>query len=104
MYSIELSDDAISDYENAVAWYEAQKPGLGFDFTVRLAEVFEFIESAPETQRFLYENRRFAFVKQFPYKVYFMVEQVNVRVVVFAILHNKRNPQIWKKRDKDSRK
>ncbi len=26
MYYIELSDEAISDYENAVAWYEAQKP------------------------------------------------------------------------------
>ncbi len=103
MYSIGLSDEAISDYENAVAWYETQKPGLGFDFTVRLTDVFESIESAPETQRFLYENRRFAFVRQFPFKIYFLVDEPNRRIVVFAILHNKRDPQIWKKRDKDSR-
>ncbi|GAB4488289.1 MAG: hypothetical protein OHK0019_04390 [Saprospiraceae bacterium] len=64
MYSIELSDEAKTDYENAVAWYEEQKVGLGFDFSVRLAEIFESIEQFPERQRFLYENRRFAFVKQ----------------------------------------
>jgi len=65
---------------------------------VRIADVFETIENAPESQRFLYENRRFAFVKQFPYKVYFLVDEPNLRVVVFAILHNKRAPQIWKER------
>jgi hypothetical protein len=52
MYSIELTDEAISDYEKAVAWYEAQKPGLGFDFTVRLSDVFESIESAPKHNDF----------------------------------------------------
>lgn len=67
MYSIELSDEATTDYEDAVAWYEEQKVGLGFDFSVRLAEIFEAIEQFPERQRFLYENRRFAFIKQFPY-------------------------------------
>ena len=69
MYTIELSDAAITDYESAVAWYEGQKPGLGFDFTVRLADIFEIIESTPETQRFLYENRRYAFINQFPFNI-----------------------------------
>lgn len=98
MYTIELSDEARNDYENAIAWYEEQKAGLGFDFSVRLAEIFEAIENAPERQRFLYGNRRFAFVKQFPYKVYFLVDEVNLTIVVFAILHSKRDPHIWKKR------
>lgn len=99
MYTVELSDEAKADYENAVAWYEEQKLGLGFDFSVRLAEVFESIEQFPERQRFLYENRRFAFVKQFPYKVYFIVDEANLRIIVFAILHEKRDPQIWQKRN-----
>jgi plasmid stabilization system protein ParE len=62
LYTIELSDEAIADYE----------------------------------------NRRFAFVRQFPFKVYFLVDDPNQRIVVFAILHNHRDPPIWKKRDKDS--
>ena len=98
MYNLELSDEAIADYESAVAWYEEQKTGLGFDFSVRLSDCFEAIERAPETQRFLYENRRFAFVKQFPYKVYFFTDEAQLRVVVFAILHDKRDPKMWRKR------
>ncbi|MBK7938435.1 MAG: type II toxin-antitoxin system RelE/ParE family toxin [Lewinellaceae bacterium] len=98
MYSIELSDEAQADYENAVVWYEGQKVGLGFDFSVRLAEVFESIGQFPERQRFIYDDRRFAFVKQFPYKVYFIVDEPNLHIIVFAILHEKRDTQIWKKR------
>jgi hypothetical protein len=35
-YSVQLSDEAISDYEDAVTWYELKKTGLGFDFSLRL--------------------------------------------------------------------
>jgi plasmid stabilization system protein ParE len=101
MYTVELSNDAVADYENAIAWYEEQKTGLGFDFSVRLAEVFESIEQYPERQRFLFENRRFAFVKQFPYKVYFIVDEAEHLIIVFAILHNKRDPAVWQKRSKN---
>lgn len=52
MYTIELSDEARADYENAVAWYEEQKAGLGFDFSVRLAEIFESIEHSLEDKDF----------------------------------------------------
>ena len=40
MYDVELSDEAISDYQSAVSWYEEQKSGLGFDFSVRLSDAF----------------------------------------------------------------
>lgn len=66
MYQLQLSEEAIADYENAVAWYEEQKTGLGFEFSVRLAEALEGIETNPTAQRFLYENRRFAFINSFP--------------------------------------
>ncbi len=101
MYNLQLSDDAIADYESAVAWYEKQKSGLGFDFSVRLTETFEAIEAHPTAQRFLYENRRFAFVKKFPFIVYFLLDEINFRIIVFAILHEKRDQQVWKKRSKD---
>ena len=100
MYQLQLSEEAVADYESAVAWYEEQKTGLGFEFSVRLSEAFETIETNPTAQRFLYENKRFAFVKQFPYNIYFLVDEANLRIVVFAILHEKRNPQVWKKRNK----
>lgn len=35
---------------------------------------------------------------KFPYKVYFIVDDSNLSIIVFAILHEKRDPQIWQKR------
>ncbi len=100
MYDLELSEEAISDYESALAWYEEQKTGLGFDFSVRLSDLFSDIVEHPSAQRFLFGNCRFAFVKQFPFKVYFFVDEANLSILIFAILHEKRNPEIWKKRSK----
>jgi plasmid stabilization system protein ParE len=98
MYDVELSDEAIADYESAVTWYEEQKRSLGFDFSVRLSDVFTDIAEQPSAQRFLFKNCRFAFVKQFPFKVYFFVDEANLSIIVFAILHEKRSPQVWQKR------
>ncbi|MFM9948608.1 MAG: hypothetical protein ACKV1O_11775 [Saprospiraceae bacterium] len=100
MYDVELSDEAISDYQSAVSWYEEQKSGLGFDFSVRLSDAFTDIGERPSTQRFLFGNCRFAFVKQFPFKVYFFVDEDKLSILIFAILHEKRNPQVWQKRSK----
>jgi hypothetical protein len=55
-----LSDEAIADADEAVAWYEAQKTGLGFDFSLQLAEMLQKIEETPESQRFLFDNKRYA--------------------------------------------
>lgn len=101
MFILQLSDEAIADYEEAVAWYESQNPGLGLEFSVQLTDVFEKIEANPTAQNFLYENRRFTKLKQFPYKVFFLLDEINGEVIVFAILHEKRHPDIWKKRSGD---
>ena len=66
MFSLHLTEEAIVDYEDAVAWYESQKPGLGAEFSFRLTEVFENIEAYPTEQRYLHDNRRYAKLKQFP--------------------------------------
>jgi hypothetical protein len=65
MFTLQLSDEAISDYDDAVGWYESKKQGLGLEFSVQLTEVFEKIEANPTAQNFLYENRRFTRLKNF---------------------------------------
>jgi len=98
MFYLQLSEEAVADYEEAVAWYEAQKPGLGAEFSAHLNAIFEQIEAEPTSQRFLYENRRYANLKRFPYKVFFLVDESAGDIIVFAVLHEKRHPDIWKNR------
>ena len=99
-YSVQLSDEAISDYDEAATWYEQQKTGLGFDFSLRLSEALEQIETFPAAQPLLYDNKRCAYLKQFPYKVFFVFEAAQPDIVVFAILHDKRHPAMWRKRSR----
>ncbi len=96
--TLKLADEAIADYEDAVAWYNEQKAGLGFDFSVRVMEAFEKIETNPTGQQFLYKDRRCTRLKHFPYKIYFLLNELEQSVLVFAILHDKRHPDTWKSR------
>jgi len=98
-FSVQLSNEAIQDYDEAVAWYEGQQKGLGFDFSYRLSETLEQIENFPASSQLLYKNCRCAVLKQFPYKVFYVFEETQPDILVFAILHDKRHPDMWKRRE-----
>ncbi len=97
-YTVDLTDEALEDYDEASAYYEQQKMGLGFDFSFRLTETLEMIENAPSIHPSVEGNVRYAHLKQFPYKVFFEFEKNQPEVMVFAILHDKRHPDYWRKR------
>jgi len=97
-YLVNFSPDAQNDYNEAVDWYENQSSGLGFEFTLRLTEFIDLIEQTPHHMRFLMENARYGKLKQFPFKVYFIIDEAAQSITIFAILHEKRHPNIWKKR------
>jgi toxin ParE1/3/4 len=97
-HNIKLSNEAIQDYDEAVAWYEGQQKGLGFDFSYRLSETLEQIENFPASFQLLHQNRRCAVLKQFPYKVFYVFKETQPDVLVFAILHDKQHPDLWQRR------
>ena len=91
-----LRVEAQDEFDLAFDWYEAQQPGLGVDFADRVQETLDQIARSPRTHESVLEDVRRAVVRRFPYCVYYRVERS--RVLVFAILHAKRNPTRWKKR------
>ncbi len=88
--------EAKADVEDAALWYEAQRVGLGFDFTDDLDRVLmrirenalQFPEIEPEVRRGL--------LARFPYAVYFEVEDETAEIV--AVLHQRRRPGVWRDR------
>ena len=57
---------------------------------------FDRISATPEIYATVYREVRKAQVRRFPYSVYYRLRPD--RVVVLAVFHNKRNPNIWKSR------
>jgi plasmid stabilization system protein ParE len=93
---------ARTEFDEAFDWYERQRPGLGVEFAERVQAVFERISATPEMHAPVYRDVRKASVRQFPYSVFYR-DRVD-RVVVLAVLHNRRDPSIWKSRaDREER-
>ena len=97
-WTLDIHDDALSDIDEAAAWYEKREAGLGAEFarTVRLA--IDELSAAP----LLYKIRsrkfevRWFLPPRFPYRIIYRIDGDVVRV--FAITHSARHDQVWKKR------
>lgn len=88
--------EAEADLTAAKAWYETHRQGLARKFRLRVAEAFERISNMLELHAELYNGVRRSFIQQFPYAVFYRVEEN--RVVVIAVLHTRRDPKRWKRR------
>jgi plasmid stabilization system protein ParE len=93
---VELRDDARQEYDEAVDWYEAQRPGRGVAFISAVRRVFRRISSTPNFYGVVVLDIRKAVVPGFPYCVYYYEEPH--RVVVISVFHTSRDQAIWQGR------
>jgi plasmid stabilization system protein ParE len=87
---------AQAEYDDAVDWYEGQRPGLGADFARRVKERLDQIAATPLMHSVAHKDIRKAVVKQFPYSIFYRV--VSGTVVVVSVFHTSRDPRIWQSR------
>jgi plasmid stabilization system protein ParE len=88
--------EAKAEFQEAIDWYEARQAGLGKRFLACVEETLERVKKAPEIHGVVYEDVRCALVRRFPYGVYYRPEPD--RVIVFAVFHGKRDPEVWQRR------
>jgi toxin ParE1/3/4 len=91
-----LRPAAQGDLEETVLWYEDQRPGLGEVFSGELFELLGQIAESPLRFPAAAPTVRRAPLHRFPYVVYFIIEEPTI--VVVAILHQRRDPTVWKRR------
>jgi plasmid stabilization system protein ParE len=91
-----LQPEAQSDLEEAVLWYEEQRGGLGDAFSGELFDLLDRIAEAPLRFPAAAQAVRRGTLHRFPYVVYFVVDEP--AILVIAILHQRRNPAIWRGR------
>ena len=76
--------------------YEQERPGLGERFLAELGEFLDRIAAFPARFPTVEEGVRRCGLTRFPYAIYFSVEEPSL--IVIAILHRRRNPDVWKRR------
>lgn len=87
---------AAADVEDAYAWYEDQRPGLGDEFLETLEMAVQAISEAPLQFPLVHRNTRRLLLKRFPYGLYFRL--VDDQPVIVACMHASRNPRRWEAR------
>jgi len=93
---IVLRPKARAEFDEAFDWYEQQQAGLGVEFAERVQAVFDRISAMAELHAIVHRDVRKALVRRFPYAVFYRVRAG--RVVVLAVFHAKRDPELWKSR------
>ena len=87
---------ARSEFIEAAAWYEAQRPNLGVEFISEIDRCIALVAEQPELYAVVYKGVCRITAKRFPYSIYFRAEAR--RIVVLAVFRGSRDPAIWQHR------
>ena len=83
--------------ENEIAegmdYYNEQYPGLGYEFAVEIKAGIKRIKSFPLAWPSFQKEIRISHVNRFPYGILYEIRQKEI--IVFAIMHLKKNPERW---------
>lgn len=93
---VRLRREAEEDLEDAAAWYESQRAGLGQQFLDEVLKALETIAEVPLVYSVIYRNTRRAWMRRFPFGIFYQVESDGV--IVIAIIHGSRHPRRWQGR------
>jgi len=95
-FSIELSDEAETDFDKSFEYYFKENPKVANRFFRRINASIEDIKLNPFTFPFVHKDVRKYVVKKIPFVIYYQINNSTIRII--AIFHTSRNPKIWNNR------
>lgn len=84
---------AVSELEEARAWYEAQQSGLGDMFVARLRATVERITRHLGLASRVDEHLHRVLINRFPYAVIYALSVESDQAIILAIAHLHRHPR-----------
>lgn len=91
-----LTPGAKEDIRAAATYYEGERKGLGTELRDEIEVFLALIRTQPRMFVAIHPRVRRAPLRRFPYSIFYEVRPDSVHVV--AILHNARDPELWKRR------
>ena len=98
---IRLTPYARKEVNEAADFYEANRPGLGTEFTDEFELVYERIKIHPNAGTHFRDKYRQQLLNRFPYTVHYSMKENEI--VIFAVAHQHRKPGYWLGRVKDTK-
>jgi toxin ParE1/3/4 len=92
--TVDVHRSATAEMIVAAQFYERRRLGLGFRFIRAVEDISNQVGQLPDAGSPLGRKDRKRVVPGFPYNVVYRIEQE--RVLVLAIMHQRRRPGYWK--------
>ncbi len=100
MHKVNFLSEVYEDIEEITNWYENKQKGMSIRFQSDFDVIAQKLSDYPDAFRKVYKDYRVLNLSIFPYKVFYKILE-DKSVLVAAIVHQKRNPKLWKKRLRD---
>ncbi len=96
-YRLGVRRQAKADIREAARWYEGQRQGLGRACVQQIDAVLDRVRTNPMQHQVVYREVRRAIPRRFPYGVFHRID--GSAVLVFAVVHLRRDPSTWQDRE-----
>ena len=93
---VEFLEPARAELQEAIAYYDSQRQGLGSEFGAEVKGTIEKILQFPEAWASLSKRTRRCRTRRFPYGIIYQVKSDFVLIV--AVMHLHREPGTWRDR------
>jgi toxin ParE1/3/4 len=97
-YTVKLLPVAYKDLITAKNWYNEQRDGLGEEFKIEINKEIDYLSQNPNHYQQKYKELRQSLVVRFPYAIYYFKDDNLNQIIIFGVLHTKRNPKTIEKR------
>jgi hypothetical protein len=87
---------AAAELRTAIRAYERERAGLGRAFNLEVKTLLDHITAFPEGSRDIGDGIRRRCLKQFPFGLFYSIEETEI--VIVAVSHLHRRPDHWRDR------
>ncbi len=96
MFQLQIRVLAFEDIQQAVDYYEKKASHITDKFLEHLYIEIGVIQENPELFQKKYLSTRVRYIKGFPFGIHYILREQTI--IILAVLHTNRNPNIGKKR------
>jgi len=97
IHRVIIREEAKQDLREAKAWYRSISPDLVKDFVRRVDDAIALAKESPLMYRIVHRTFRRILLHRFPYALFYHAGEN--RIVVVAVLHQARDPEILNSRE-----
>jgi toxin ParE1/3/4 len=91
---VHFHEEAETEYDGAIAYYEQQRAGLGSQFQAEVEAATQRIATRPQSFPLTpSDGTRRCILRRFPYTLHFL--EFDDEIWVLAVAHQRRNPGYW---------